>query len=76
MASPAKPKVDPHSDTWRALLAFVEPELARLRTALEQPGLDVAVTENIRGQIMALNGVLSLTQSRPAPVAGYTQRYD
>lgn len=63
---PALSGLDPHSTTWRALKAWAEQELARIRLHLEQPDLDAISTATDRGVIVGLKAFLALADDKPA----------
>lgn len=51
-------KVDVHSADWKAVHAYATKEIERARVRLEAQGLDAISTENERGRIAALRGLL------------------
>ena len=69
-------KLDIHSETWAAVVAWCETEIAAAQRELERPGLDATATEFQRGRLSAARAILKLpvTGSRPlmASAPSYT----
>jgi len=63
-----KPEIEPKSPTWKAVEAYANERLNRLRLQNDSAALDQVETANIRGRIAALKELLALTQA-PADVA-------
>lgn len=51
-----------HERSWLTVESHAKAEIARLGARLEQTGLAQELTENLRGQIAALRGVLKLAE--------------
>lgn len=56
-------EIDIHSDTWRAIKAHCEAEIAAAHKRNEEIGLQQPQTDAIRGTIAALRSVLALDKS-------------
>lgn len=59
-------KVDPYSETWRAVSAHVEETIEHARTKLETRNLSASETEWHRGRIAGLRELLKLRDSKDA----------
>jgi hypothetical protein len=61
-------KLDPHSETWRAVTDFIEERLDLHRRTLETIGLPEQETDATRGAIQELKEILELAVERePVP---------
>lgn len=55
-----QPEVDPHSETWRAVKAAIHDAITANQRICETPGTEPAPTENARGALTVLRGLLKL----------------
>lgn len=60
-------RIEPHSPTWRAVVAWAEEQIEQAQRRLEAHGLTEAVTEYERGKIAALRRLLADGKPVPAP---------
>jgi len=67
--------IDPNSQTWAAIKAHCEAQIERSAARLEIPGLSMPETENERGAIKALKGLLDLARPKPDRKIGGTIDY-
>lgn len=73
----SSPRVEPHSDTWQAIVAHADARLKELRSELETPGTESDRADILRGEIAALKTLLALpqTQNKPTPDKPETETY-
>ena len=57
--------IDPHSETWHAVMKWAEAQEYQALCQLRQPGLAQEDTEFIRGRLGALDDLRGLVASRP-----------
>jgi hypothetical protein len=57
-----QPKIDPQSETWRAITNFVNARLRAERTAVETPGTPHPETEAHRAVIVVLKEIRGMAQ--------------
>ena len=56
--------IDTFSETWWTVRDWANAEIARLSLLLETSGTDISVTENHRGRIATLRGVIALAEPK------------
>lgn len=59
MADPTSFIIDKNDANWIAVEKIINARIAERMKALETPGLDVAQTEQVRGALAELRGILS-----------------
>lgn len=64
------------SPTWLAIKAYIDKELPQATADLETPGLGIAETENARGRIKMLRGLLDLSAPKKPIDIGHSQPVD
>lgn len=63
-----KPQIEPRSDTWKAVEAYANERLEKLRLQNDSTAMDSIQTAVIRGRIAALKELLALAEA-PANLA-------
>lgn len=57
--------IDKHSETWKTVSGLVEQRLKSCRSEIEQEGTGPDRAQFLRGRILELNQILSLTEELP-----------